>query len=238
VLDPNDAEMRTLIRDIVDITRPGNERVRIRWVSALEIWDRDFSGWNRSGDVDMVEAWKADDAGLRGPGYAEVQQPDGEIIYHLLPAGSAHYTLQLQLRSAIDENGNCAPDVFFHRMDASNFYYFRVDMVAQFSEFHSVVGGVDVLVASAPFPVPLETDPDLEIEYRIEISSSRSINNTTAVLRVDGETFLEATVLGFLSGDFGVRTASGDVEVGLVMAFFPPVLYSIAAPPSAFDDEV
>ena len=225
VVDPG-ATLRGLVTQIVDVTRPSSQRVRLRWVDALETWDRDFSQWGeRVGTVTL------DTTARRATAQWSAVTP-GRAVYTLLTLSFTTLVYRATFQGAA---AGSQADFLFHYNDGANFAFVRFDYTAQTVAVWTCVAGVEALVAAAALPWPMPA----AVDYHFELATTETPAGYEAVVRLDGDPVLTTAVaVGPVAGLFGFRASgTANLEVGDVMLFFPPLTYDYAAPDGAFDDE-
>jgi hypothetical protein len=233
VEDPQDAALRQLVLDLVDLTRQGSERVRVRWPAVLETWDRPaaLSGWFRSGSVAL-------DAAAQEVALDATAAP---ASLHCLRPGPAFAGYVVQGRAAV-EDATAILDLSLHWVDASNWLAFRVDWVSGVVRLVRNVAGIPVVLATAPvspFPVP-------GVTYELRAHAVLLGGGVVALGGyIDGERVVSATTAaGPTAGLAGWTLQQGRATLGRLLAYVPPLDYDFLAPPldflvppGAFDDE-
>ncbi|MFH1569632.1 MAG: hypothetical protein ABIL09_16670 [Gemmatimonadota bacterium] len=235
VVDPG-TTLRELIRHLVDISRAASERVRLRWVDGLEVWDRGFLQWARVEGTGTIIVDEADRSCLVPAGGGPLA--DNRLIWRsgTFASGYGHYLFRVTFAMSSVAAGRA--EFIYHYQGTDTYEYVAVDAAGGNVLLYSRIAGLDGLHVAWPLPWAMAADVDYHLEVLIEFGPV--VDQIVVAVRLDGEPIGEiAYVTAALAGPFGIRnTLPGmDLTVRTVMAFTPPLDYDYAAPDGAYDDE-
>jgi len=228
VEDPQDTDVQQLIVDLVDLTRPLSERIRVRWPDVLEIWDRDavLSRWERSGVLSLDTTEQEMSLEVVGGVYAAIHQSK-------IGTAFAHYTVQAFFRAT---SVATELQLDLHWQDATHWVAIRLDFVAETVSVVRQNGGAETVhVAVSPVPWPV-----LDVDYTLTVSlNAREPAGFCIAAAIDGEAVVsyETNAPYSASGYPGWTCRLGSAVVGRFMAWDPPLEYNWVAPSGALDDE-
>jgi len=229
VEDPQDSALRQLIVDLVDLTRPSSERVRVRWPDFLETWDRvaALERWTRSGDVTLDTSTKL------------ATVPDGgSIRYDGLGSTYDYYTVQVH---ATAESSATVLQLLAHYGTTGRAIRVDVDFSAGTVKLYRLQPPAAPALVATSTPSAF---PAVGVSYRYDLELGRkwagAIPALAVALRVDGDAVVDSAISSALlsfAGSFGVGCSGGAAAISRVATWQPPLAYNWLAPSGAVDDE-
>lgn len=226
VEDPG-ADLRTTIASLVEATRPASERIRIRWLEALELFDRQaaLARWDRTGGSITIDT----DAETM------TMAVDGTIptaIFNATASTFAWYTVRIGYTPADDTTDF---SFLLNWQDDLNYIRVNLNIITQAVWVYERSGGAENPIGTGNITPEIVAG----VEYHIEITLSQDVStDVTVVVHIDGEPMLTTSMTTTVqSGAPGLKIFQGSATFRRFMAYRLPVDYTWVAPFGAFDEE-
>lgn len=226
--DPDNATTRNVIAQLVELGRPVDERVRVRWLDMLELFESFRQpAWVANGPISF-----ADGLAILEANTLALWQEEG-LAFH-------DYVLQGRFSF---EAGAVEIDILVHWAGVATYYAVVLNLTTapQTAQMIRRLAGPPIAVATVPLPWPLL--PGIEYRFQVTVSAvpATAPAQQRVELRLDGEAILSGQDVGSPAGCPGfISVGAGTGAMMLhhpLWAYDLPLEHAWVAPPGATDDE-